>query len=322
MKSIRVAKFGPPDVMKLVELPDPSPQAGQVLVRVSAAGVNPVDTYVRAGTYAMKPPLPYTPGSDGAGVVDAVGANMSRVKAGDRVYFAGTAPGFGAYATHTICAETQVHPLPDRVSFAQGAGIGVPYATAYRAIFHRAHARPGETVLVHGATGGVGLAAVQILVASGVRVVGTGGTEQGRALVKEQGAWQVTDHRAAGYLDELMRLTDGRGVDVVLEMLANVNLDKDLTVLAKGGRVVVIGSRGRVEIDPRGTMPKEAAILGMTMMGGGEAAVAEAHAYIVAGLRAGTLNPIVDEEIPLADAPRAHEEVMKNDSRGKIVLIA
>src|SRR3954471_3771967 len=261
MRAVLVRQFGGPDVMRVEDVPAPAPGTGQVLVRIRAAGINPVDTYVRAGTYAFKPPLPYTPGSDGAGVVDAAGANVSRVKVGDRVYFGGTAPGFGSYATHTICAETQVHALPDRVSFAQGAGVGVPYATAYCAIFHRAQARPGETVLVHGATGGVGLAAVQILAASGVRVVGTGGTEQGRALVKEQGAWQVLDHRAAGYLDELTRLTDGRGVDVVLEMLANVNLDKDLTVLAKYGRVVVIGSRGRVEIDPRGAMPKEAAIL-------------------------------------------------------------
>src|SRR5205085_8359101 len=122
---------------------------------------------------------------------------------------------------------------------------------------------------------------------------------EGRDLVKKQGAQHVLDHRATGYLDELMKISAGRGVDVILEMLANLNLDKDLGVLAKFGRVVVIGSRGRIEIDPRGTMAKEAAILGMMLGAAGDSALAEAHAYIGAGLRSGTLNPIVDTEMPL-----------------------
>src|SRR5581483_3165929 len=294
MKAIRVREFGPPEVMKLEEVADLTPGAGQVLVRVKAAGVNPVDTYIRSGTYALKPSLPYTPGMDGAGTVEAVGPGVSGVQPGDRVYIAGSAS--GTYAELALCEPWQVQPLPERVTFAQGAAVYVAYATAYRALFIRARAQAGETVLVHGASGGVGIAAVQIARAAGLKVIGTGGSEKGRRLVAEQGAHHVLDHRAAGYLDDVMKLTEGRGVDLVLEMLANVNLGKDLTLLARGGRVVVIGSRGTVEIDPRATMSREASILGMTLLNASRQELASIHAAIVAGLENGTLNPVVGRE--------------------------
>ena len=319
MKAIRVHEFGGPEVMKLEDVPDLQPGPGQVVVRVRAAGVNPVEVYVRAGTYARKPPLPYTPGSDAAGDVIAIGEGVRRVKVGDRVYTAGTLT--GTYAEQALCNENQVHPLPARVDYAQGAAVNVPYATAYRGLFQRAHALPGETVLVHGASGGVGTAAVQLARAAGLTVIGTGGTERGRELVKENGAHHVLDHKAADYLDQLMQFTDGRGVDVILEMLANVNLAKDLTLLAQFGRVVVIGNRGTIEINPRDAMGRDAAILGMTLFNVSERELASIHAALVAGLENGTLNPVIGQELPLADAPRAHEEVMKPGAYGKIVLI-
>jgi NADPH2:quinone reductase len=201
MKAIRVEQFGEPDVLKLAELPLPTIGAGQVLVRVHAAGVNPVDTYIRAGTYAKKPPLPYTPGVDAAGLVEAVGEKVLRVKPGDRVYTAGSIT--GAYAEFAACEEAQVYPLPGNASFAQGAALGVPYATAFHALVQRARAIAGETVLVHGASGGVGTAAVQIARSRGLRVFGTAGTERGRQLVLEQGAHQVFDHRAPHYLEQI-----------------------------------------------------------------------------------------------------------------------
>jgi NADPH2:quinone reductase len=323
MKAIRVHEFGPPEVMKLEELPTPSPAVGQVLVRIHAAGVNPVDTYIRSGAYALKPQLPFTPGSDAGGVVEAIGSDVTSIRVGDRVWIGGTAAGnsLGAYATHALCFPRQVQPLPDNVTFQQGAGVHVPYTTAYRALFHRGSVRPGQSVFIHGATGGVGIAATQLAVARGAIVIGTGGTERGREVVKEQGAAHVLDHRRDGYLDELMRLTGGNGPDVILEMLANVNLDKDLAVLARYGTVVVVGNRGRVEIDPRQTMGKESNIHGVQLWGAGEAAVADAHAAIVAGLRNSTLRPIVGEELPLADAPRAHVKVMESGRVGKIVLM-
>jgi len=318
MKAIRVVQFGEPDVMRIETVPDPKPGPGQVLVRIKAAGVNPVDTYIRAGAYT-KPPLPYTPGLDAAGTVEALGTGVRGLAVGDRVYTSGTLS--GAYAELALCSVDQVHPLPARVSFEQGAGVNVPYATAYRALFYRAHTKAGEALLAHGASGGVGIAAVQIARAGGLTVIGTAGTERGRALVKEQGAQHVLDHRAPGYLDQVVALTEGRGVDVILEMLANVNLGKDLTVLAKGGRVVVIGSRGTVEINPREAMARDAGILGMTLFNTSEQDAASIHAALVAGLESGTLRPVVRRELPLAEAPQAHKVVMEAGAYGKIVLV-
>ena len=319
MKAIRVQEFGGSDVLKLEEVPEPSVGAGQVLVRVRAAGVNPVDTYIRSGVHAVRPALPYTPGLDAAGEVAAVGEGVKRFSVGQRVYTAGSLT--GTYAELTLCEESQCHALPERVTFVQGAGVFTPYATAYRALFQRAKAVPGETVFVHGASGGVGTAAVQLARAAGLRVVGTAGTEEGRSLVAEQGAHEVLDHRTPDYLEQLGRLTEGRGPDVILEMLANVNLDKDLGVLAKGGRVVIIGSRGTVEINPRQAMTRDAAILGMTLFNMTPQEAASIHAALGAGLEAGTLRPVVGRELPLAEAPRAHEEVLKPGAYGKIVLI-
>jgi NADPH2:quinone reductase len=312
-------EFGEPEVMRLEEVAEPQPGAGQVLVRVRAAGVNPVDTYIRAGLYARKPPLPYTPGMDAAGVLEAVGEGVKRVRAGERVYVAGTLS--GTYAELALCDESQVQRLPERVSFAQGAGVFVPYATAYRALFQRAGAQAGETVLVHGASGGVGIAAVQLARAAGLKVIGTGGTEAGRKLVAQEGAHHVLDHRSADYLNELAELTEGRGVDVILEMLANVNLGRDLTVLAYGGRVVVIGNRGTVEINPRDAMSRDATIHGMTLLNATPALLSGIHAALVAGLENGTLRPVVGRELPLAEASRAHREIMETSALGKIVLI-
>jgi len=319
MKAIRVHEFGGPDVMRLEEVTDPLPGSDQVVVRVAAAGVNPVDVYIRSGQYASKPALPYTPGMDAAGIVEAVGMNVKRVNQGDRVYTAGTLS--GAYAELALCDASQVHRLPASVTFAQGAAVNVPYATAHRGLFGRALAQPGESVLVHGASGGVGIAAVQLARAAGLQVIGTGGTEEGRRLVTEQGAHHVLDHHASDYLEQLMKLTEGRGVDVILEMLANVNLGRDLTVLARGGRVVVIGNRGTVEINPRDAMGRDASILAMSLMNTPPAELQGAHAALVAGLENGTLRPVVGQEMPLMEAPRAHEAVMQPGAYGKIVLI-
>ena len=323
MKAIRVHTFGGPEVLQLDDVPDPKPGPGQVLVRIRAAGVNPVDTYIRTGTYTMTPALPYIPGTDAAGVVDALGDGVTRVKKGDRVYVVRTAgpPLTGGYAELAVCHEPLVQPLPPSVSFSQGAAVAVPYGTAYRGLHHKAHARPGETVLVHGASGGVGIAAVQLAVAHGMTVIGTAGSERGRTLVKEHGARHVLDHTAPDYLQKLMTLTDGRGADVILEMLANVNLQKDLDVVARFGRIIVIGNRGAIEINARGTMTKDAAILGLALPNATPEEIASIHAALVAGLANGTLKPVVGQELALKDAARAHEAVLRPGAYGKIVLI-
>ena len=319
MKAIRVHEFGAPEVLKLEEVATPKPSAGQVLVRIHAAGVNPYDTYMRAGTYALKPPLPYTPGSDGAGVVEAVGEGVKKVKRDDRVYVARTLT--GAYAEYALALEEQVHPLPARIDLKQGAGIWVPYGTAYHALYHSAEAHASETLLVHGASGGVGNAALQIGRAMGLKVLGTAGTPKGLELAKQQGAHQVFDHRKAGYQEEILQATGNRGVDIILEMLANVNLSNDTKLLANNGRVIVIGSRGEVTIDPRQLMARRASIRGFTLWAITPAEEADIHAGLFAGLENGTLRPIVGKELPLAEAARAHKEILEPGSVGKIVLI-
>jgi len=319
MKAIRVHAFGDPDAMKLEEIPDLKPGPGEVVVRVRAAGVNPVDTYIRSGTYHIKPSLPYTPGMDGAGTVESVGEQVENVTVGDRVYAGGSLT--GTYAEQALCGTNQVYLLPDPISFPQGAGINVPYTAACYALFHRSKALPGETVLIHGATGGVGLAAVQFAVASGMIVIGTGGTDRGRDLVRQQGAKHVYDHHDKEYQHKILELTGGKGVDVILEMLANVNLGADLRLLARDGRVVVIGSRGPVEINPRDALVRNAAILGMLVMNASEEERRKIHAAIHEGLKNGTLHPVVGKELPLVEAPEAHRLVMEPGTFGKVILI-
>src|SRR5438445_103511 len=229
MKAIKVKEFGGPEVLRLEEVPAPRPGAGQVLVRMHAIGVNPVETYIRSGTYARLPELPYTPGNDGAGVIEQVGSDVNEFKAGDRVYTAGSIS--GTYAEFVLCKTEQVHRLPANVSFAQGAAMGTPYATAYRGLFQRADARPGETVLVHGASG------------------------------------------------------------------------------------------GKVEIDPRDTMQRDADVRGMALPNTPPSELASIHAALVAGLENGTLRPVIGKEFPLVEAAQAHRAVMESGASGKIVLI-
>jgi len=324
MKAIRVHEYGGPTVLKLEDVPDPKPAAGEIVVRVRAAGVNPVDAYMHSGSYVRKPPLPYTPGQDGAGEVESVGAEVSDFKPGDRVYIAGvghTAGGAGTYAERAVCVPSQLHRLPARIAFGQGAALGVPYCTAYRALYQRACARPGETVLVHGATGGVGIATVELAHARGLTVIGSGGTDKGLGVVREHGADVVVNHRDSNYTDAIVKATGGRGVNLIVEMAAHINLDRDLGLLAKHGRVVVVGNRGRTEIDARQAMGRDAAVLGMTLFNATDADLTEIHAGLIAGLENGTLNPVVGREMPLADAARAHEAVMEPGALGKIVLV-
>jgi len=319
MKAIRVYATGDPEVMVLEDVPALVPGNNEVVVQIHAAGVNPVDTYIRSGLYNKVFSFPYTPGIDGAGVISAVGTGVKHRRVGERVYVAWSIS--GTYAEEVLCKEFQTHPLPEGVSFGQGAALGVPYGAAYRALFQRAHAVPGETVLVHGASGGVGIAAVQLARAAGMRVIGTAGSDLGLDLVLGQGAHHALNHRSKRYLEQLNEITCGQGVDVILEMLANVNLDRDLGLLATGGRVVVIGSRGRIEIDPRTAMGKETAILGMTLYNASEKELASIHAALVEGLANGTVRPIVSRELPLSEAAVAHHAVMEASTFGKIVLI-
>lgn len=320
MRAIRVHQFGGPEVLTLEQVPAPSPGAGEVVVRLHAAGVNPVEAYVRTGQYARLPALPYIPGYDGAGVVEAVGADVTRVKAGDRVYVAAFLVGSGTYAERVRCPATHVHPLPEHVSYAQGAALGVPAATAWRALVLRANARPAETVLVHGASGAVGVAAAQLARAMGMRVFGTAGSDKGVEVAQRAGCHQVFRHDQPGYEQAIAEAAAPDGINVILENLANVNLDRDLGLIAPKGRVIVIGNRGRTEIDARQTMGKESAVMGTTLWSATADEYRMTHAALVAALAAGTLAPVVGTELPLERAADAHRAVIGGKAAGKIVL--
>ena len=320
MKAIQVQQFGGPEVLQIMDLAVPRPGESEVLVRVKAAGVNPYDTYMRSGAYgARNPKLPYTPGSDAAGVVESVGPGCDRFQIGARVYTSGTLS--GAYAEFALCKLDQVHALPERISYSQGAGVYVPYATAYRSLFQLAHAKRDEVVLVHGASGGVGTAAIQWARAVGLKVIGTAGSDRGLQIVTEQGADHAFNHKSENYQKEILDATQGHGVDVILEMLANVNLGQDLKMLAYRGRVVVIGSRGDVQIMPRDIMVREAIVTGVFLWSVPSGEAAEIHAALRAGLTNGLLQPVVGTELPLASAAESHRRIMESGAVGKIVLV-
>lgn len=324
MRAIQMSAFGEADVLQYVDLPEPEPGAGEVRVRLHAAGVNPAEAYIRLGTYAFfKPELPYTPGFDGAGVVDSVGEGVTHIRPGDRVFVAALLArrNTGTYAEQVVCDADAVHPLPDSVSFSQGAAVGVPSMAAYRALFQRARLQPGETVLVHGASGGVGTLAVRLARAHGARVIGTADTKESMDLVRQVGAHHVLDHSAPDHLDEIPALTGGRGVDVVIEMLANVNLERDVQILAMYGRVVVVGSRGSIEFTPRLIMIKEATVFGMALWNTPPIEYASGLSAIAAALESGVLHPAVGRELPLEKAAQAHVDIMAPGTYGKMVLV-
>ncbi len=319
MKSIIVREFGEPKVMKMEEAETPVPTRTQVLVRIHAAGVNPVDTYLRSGIYPNQPKPPYTPGKDGAGVVEASGGDVTKWKPGERVYTANSIT--GTYAEYSLSDEIDLGRLPENISFEKGAGIWTPYATSYRALFQKAGAKAGETVLIHGASGGVGIAAVQWAKNAGLTVIGTASSAAGRELAANAGADHVLDHSDPEHYSGINELNGGKGVDIIIEMLANVNLENDFQSLAMFGRIVVVGNRGSLKFTPRLAMGKDATIYGMSLFNSYQAERAEIHDAIHEGLSRNYLDPPVSRTFPLADAPKAHHEVIESKALGKIVLV-
>uniref|UniRef100_A0A2K5CXK1 Quinone oxidoreductase n=1 Tax=Aotus nancymaae TaxID=37293 RepID=A0A2K5CXK1_AOTNA len=300
MRTIRVFEFGGPEVPKLqLDVAVPIPKDHQVLIKVHACGVNPVETYIRSGTYSRKPLLPYTPGSDVVGVIEAVGDNASAFKKGDRVFT----------SKYALAADHSVYKLPEKLDFKQGAAIGIPYFTAYRALIHSARVKAGQSVLVHGASGGVGLAACQIATAYGLKVLGTAGTEEGQKVVLQNGAHEVFNHRE-------------KGIDIIIEMLANVNLNKDLSLLSQGGRVIVVGNRGTIEINPRDTMTKESSIIGVTLFATTKEGFQQYAAALQAGMEIGWLKPVIGSQYPLEKVAQAHENIIHSSgATGKMILL-
>jgi len=320
MRAIRVLQFGGPEVLQLADnVPVPKPEDSQVLIRVHCAGVNPVETYIRAGNYGALPTLPFTPGSDLAGIVQEVGKKVNTFKPGDRVFTVRTVT--GSYAEYAVAEESRTFPLHPSLDYKQGATLGCPYFTAYKALVNRGGVQPGDTVLVHGASGAVGLAACQIARATGCHVIGTAGSAQGLALVKKNGAHLTFNHRDDGYMEQIAEYAKS-GVNVLVEMLANENLEKDMALMAQKGRIVIVGSRGSLVFNPRSTMSKELDIRGMALAASSTAELATISAAVVAGCEAGWIKPEIGQEFALQEAAQAHTEVIehKSGSTGRIVL--
>jgi NADPH:quinone reductase len=320
MKAIQVNQFGTPDVLVLAELPDPTPGAGQVAIRVHAAGVSPLDTYVREQSHgAPTPPLPYIPGFEAAGTIAAIGEGVTQFKVGDRVY---TNVFMGAYA-ELLCQDAAlVYPLPDSISFAQGTAAVNSYPTAQYALFNLAKATAGSTVFVHGASGAVGLAAVQIAHAAGMKVVGSAGSAEGMQLVEKEGAHLAVNHREADYLQKAIAFTEGKGFDVILEMNATKKLADDIGLIAPFSHIIVIGGTdGSVTFDPTPLLWKGASIIGLYIGLASPTETAEIHQAVYTGLATGTLRPQVAQEFALVDAPQAHETVRTASSAGKVALV-
>lgn len=321
MKAIRAHAFGGPEVLRLDEIETPSPGPGEVLIAVEAAGINPADTYMLGGAYAIVPDLPYIPGGDAAGVIEAVGAGVTDLSVGNRV-FAGTLLSGrlqDCYAEKVVRAAQDVMILPEGVSAHQGAALGVPYGTAHYGLFARGGAQAGETVFIHGASGAVGTAAIQLAKRAGLRVIGSGGSDRGRRLILDQGADHAVDHTADGYIEEVRSLSDG-GPHLILEMLANVNLATDMDLVANYGRIIVIGNRGEITVNARVAMMKELDIRGLALFNASRAQSEEIAADLIAGLADGSLKPVIGREMALAEAADGHRAVMEPGAFGKIVL--
>ena len=320
MKAIRVEAFGGPEVLQLREASMPKPAANQVLMKVKSVGVNPLDTYIRAGTYANKPSLPFIPGNDCAGVVEQVGGDVKQFKPDDHVFTSLALT--GSYAQYTVANCDSVYPLSSLLSFQQGAALGIPYLTAYRGLFHKGKAKPGETVLVHGASGGCGIAAVQFAKIHGMTVIGTAGTDEGMECVKKAGAHFVFNHHHTDYIKQIVEIANGgAGPDLIFENAAHINLGNDLEILSPSGRVIVVGGRKAIQINPRDTMRNESSVTGLNLFKASKEELKESHATIQAGMEAGWLRPIVGKEFLLSQASAAHEEIINGHGAiGKMVL--
>ena len=315
MKAIVVTAFGGPEVLKFQDIADPKADAGELLIRVRASGVNPVDTYVREGKYpglTAKPP--FIAGTELAGEI------IEGPRKGERIFAAQTVVGRNLGAHAELAVVKEAWRFADHLSFTEAAAVPVAFGTAYRALVDVGRITPGTFVLIHGASGGVGNAATQLAAALGAIVIGTASTSDGQDAVRQAGAKFVFNHKDANYRQQITDVTGGKGIDLIIEFLANVNLNHDLDLVARRGRIVVVGSRGPVEIDARKSMGKESTITGMSLWNDGVEGLNRAFAAVNALLERKAIHPVVGKAFPLGEAAKAQELVLKGGSAGKIVL--
>lgn len=319
MKAMRAHQFGGPEQLRFEDAPDPQAQAGQVQIRVRAAGINPADL-VRLSGRLQPLTLPYIPGTDVCGEVEAVGAGVTHVKKGDRVFGRAVT---GGYAEKTCLAASEAIPLPASLSFTEGAAIPIPFYTAYRALHHKAALKAGETVLISAGGGGVGVAAIQLAKLAGARVFTTVGSAEKAARTRELGAGVAINYKEQDFAAEVQKLTDGKGVDVIIENVASDNLAKDLPILARDGRIVLIGTgTGK---GPDGhfaimyALMKDANLLGMSLVNAGPV-IPEMATALTNLFAAGKLKAIVSKTYPLPEAQQALADLVAGRVFGKLAL--
>jgi NADPH2:quinone reductase len=323
MKAVRIHEFGGPEVLRYEDVEIPAPGPSQVLVRIRAAAVNPVDVAVRRNSFPTPKQPPKTLGSDGAGIVETVGSDVEGVAPGDEVFFTGLGIGSeGSYAEYALIAPLQAVRKPAGSSFEEAAALGLAFATAWYGLVRRADLAAGETVLVQGGAGGVGSAAVQLAHARGARVLATVGSAADAERVRTLGADETIDRKATDVAAEVGRLTDDKGVDVILELILSANLAADLAMIAKGGRIVGIGGGP----EPTVTLPTgpaiavDASLLFASSSNAGRAGTAEILTEVARLVAEGKLRPVVGKVLPLAQAREAHE-LLAGHHFGKIVLV-
>jgi len=323
MKAVRIHRYGGPEELVVDEIERPVPGPGQALVRVLAAAVNPIDVAVREDRFPTPKAPPKTLGSDGAGVIEALGPDTSGVVVGDEVFFSGLGVGSeGSYAEYALIADAQAVPKPAALPFPEAASLGLAFATAHYALVRRAALQAGETMLVQGAAGGVGSASVQLARALEARVIATVGNADDAAFVAGLGADETIDYRSQDVAAVARGLTGGRGVDVVHELHVSANLPTDLALIARGGRIVCTGQgpRPEVEVSIGAALAVDATLLFMSTNNAGRVGVAAILGEVVALVERGAVKPVVGQTFPLAEARAAHE-ALAGRHQGKIVLV-
>ena len=323
MKALLCTEFGPLEKLTIREIPKPSPGPGQVLLDVKASSLNFPDVLMAQGLYQVKPPLPFSPGTEMAGVVVETGVDVQGVKTGDRVI---AMPGWGGFAEECAVDAGRLIPLPEGMDFDTGAAFLYTYETSLHALRDRGRLQAGETLLVLGAAGGVGLAAVEIGKAMGARVIAAASSEDKLALCKERGADEAINYVSENLRGRINELTGQRGVDIVFDPVGGSYTETALRAMAWGGRLLVIGfATGDIPKIPINlALLKERSIIGVYW---GESIKhdPEGHArnvkQLVEWLAAGKVNPVISERVPLSKAADAMKRMFNRQVKGKVVVL-
>jgi NADPH2:quinone reductase len=323
MQAMLVQELGGPDRMKLTEVPDPEPGRGQVAIDIRAVGCNFFDILMTQGKYQVQPPLPFAPGAEIAGTVRALGEDVTGVQIGDRVF---AMLGWGGFATMAVTPVEALWRIPDSMPFDHAAAFGIVYQTAYFGLVHRADLQRGETLLVHAAAGGVGLAAVQIGRALGARVLATAGSAAKCALAREHGADEAFEYGTPEWVDRVKAATGGRGADVIYDPVGGDVFDLSTKCIAWNGRLLVIGfASGRIPtIQANRILLKNIAIVGLhwgAYRGHQPELITDAARALFALYERGQVCPVISSSRPLAEAAAALDEIASRRSVGKVVLV-